>query len=405
MYIIEEFVDDLLFEKAAGTACPDTDPADVVFFDIETTGLSPSRSGLYLIGCMYFDGKNTVLKQFFADGYEDENNILEEFSAILSRKNHMVHFNGSTFDIPYLKTKYEQHGKKDPFDGRKSCDIYRKLMPLKRILSLGSMKQKSLEELCGIRREDIYSGSELIDVYKKYQRIVMLSRMTDSTGNDVSLNEEKYFAEESGIINKDESDMIVEMRRILLLHNSDDIKGMMSVATLLGIVSLLDGKFDVGEPRLEDGNVKVTIDPDHEIPSCVFEGKSAFGFVRNDDSGNPYVVVPLINDSLRLFLSDFRNHYYIPSKDMAVHASVAGFIGKYEKKRATPATCYVPCIDKFLTVREEDLPEGLPLIKREYGDRTAYIREKDISPEVIKAAVMYRLLSSFPDAGKKFRTK
>ncbi len=370
MYIIDEFVDDLSFEKSAKAACPDADPGNVLFFDIETTGLSPSRSGLYLIGCLFFDGRDTVLRQLFADNYEDESSILKEFSSILSQKSHMVHFNGSTFDIPYLKTKYEQHGLDDPFPGKKSCDLYRKLMPLKKIFSLKSMKQKSLEELCGLCREDIYSGGELIEVYKKYQRSVLMSRAISQTENDPA----------------------ADMRKTLLLHNSDDIKGMMTVAALFGIILFLGGRFEVGEPRLEDGSIKVAVEPECEMPACVYDGKSKLRFIRTDDSGTLYVVIPFVNDSLRLFMSDFRNHYYIPSKDMAVHASVAGFIGKNDRKKATPATCYVPCNGRFLTVREEDLPEGLPLIKREYSDRTAFVREQDISPEVIKAAVMYRLV-------------
>ena len=110
-----------------------------------------------------------------------------------------------------------------------------------------------------------------------------------------------------------------------------------------------------------------------------------------DKTGSFSVKVPLIKDSLKLFMNNFREHYYIPSKDMAVHSSVAGFIAPCDRKKATPATCYVPCDGEFLTIREEDLPDGLPLIKRSYGDRVAFVRKQDISPEVLKAAIMYRL--------------
>ncbi|MCR4720379.1 MAG: ribonuclease H-like domain-containing protein [Lachnospiraceae bacterium] len=372
MHITDEIIDDLDFERSAKTVCPEADVNDVIFFDIETTGLSPMRSGLYLIGCMFVDGKNTVLRQFFADDLEDEKSALISFAELLDNKEYVVHFNGSTFDIPYLKNKYRQHSMKDPFEDKKSCDIYRMLLPLKKMLSLKSMKQKSLEELSGIHRDDMFTGGELIDVYKNYQKLILLSR---------ARKEEEETAE------------ITQMRKILLLHNSDDIKGMMPVAGLIGIVSFAEGGFDVGEPYSEEGIVKTEIIPDCEIPACAFEGKSPLRFISRDDSGKMFVNVPLIRASLRLFMKEFRDHYYIPSKDMAVHASVAGFIASGEKKRATPATCYVPCEGSFLTVREEDLPEGLPLIKHEYSERIAYVRIEDLSPEVLKAAVMYRLMS------------
>ena len=375
MYTVDEIIDDLSFENAAQAAFPGTDPTEVIFFDIETTGLSPSRSGLYLIGCMFREGNDTVLRQLFADDFEDEKSVLEGFAGLMAGRSRMAHFNGSTFDIPYLKTKYEQHALADPFEGKKSCDIYRKLAPLKRLLSLKSMKQKSLEELCGLHREDMYTGGELIEVYKKYQRSILMSRAMNKSENE------------------DEPAETGEMRRILLLHNSDDIKGMLPVSGLLGIISFLAGEFETEKPERTDGGICVTLIPGTTVPSCVFEGKSPLRIMTRDVSGKLSVKVALIKDTLRLFMKDFRDHFYIPSRDMAVHASVAEFIPSTDKKRATPATCYVPCEGTFLSVDEQDLPEGLPLIKRDYNERTAYVREEDISPEVLKAAVLYRFRS------------
>ncbi|MCR4721129.1 MAG: ribonuclease H-like domain-containing protein [Lachnospiraceae bacterium] len=373
MHISDQFIDDLSFERAARVVAPDAAPQEVIFFDIETTGLSPSRSGLYLIGCMFAEENRTQLRQFFADDLEDEKRVLKAFAKLLEDKSNIVHFNGSTFDIPYLKTKYGQHGMSDPFYSKKSCDIYKKLMPLKRILSLGSMKQKKLEELCGIYREDVYTGGELIDVYKNYQKSILMCRA-------MGRNEE----------NED----TVLMRNTLLLHNSDDIKGMMPVAGLLSIVSFFSGGFDVGEPREEDGGIRIEVEPRNEMPECMFKGRSPLGILSRDENGKLTVKVPLIKDKLRLFMKDFREHYYIPSKDMAVHVSVGEFMNSHDRKKATPATCYVPCEGKFLTIREEDLPEGLPLIKRDYYDKLSFVRLQDISPDVIKAAVIYRMSSS-----------
>ena len=44
------------------------------FFDIETTGLSPKASSLYLIGMMYFnqEEEHWELCQWFADDYQSE---------------------------------------------------------------------------------------------------------------------------------------------------------------------------------------------------------------------------------------------------------------------------------------------------------------------------------------------
>ena len=379
MYTIDEYVDDLCFERSASAACPEAVTSDVIFFDIETTGLSASTSGLYLIGCMFTEGSRTVLRQFFADDLADEENALNAFADLLSAKNHIVHFNGSTFDIPYLKTKYMQHGLTDPFDGKTGHDLYRNLMPLKRLYSLGSMKQKALEELCGIYREDRYTGGELISVYKIYQREILLCRA----------------------IGKDETETVREMRKTLLLHNNEDIKGMLPVAELMGVLSFVSGDFEVLEPYDEGGCVRVGVVPRATFPEHLIGRRGPFKMLKRERDGSLVVKVPLVKDSLKLFMNDFRDHYYIPSKDMAIHASVAGFLDKKDRKKATPATCYVHCEGCFFTVFEEDIPEGLPLIKREYTEKTAFVREEDLCPQVLKAAVLYRLKSCIRSASQE----
>ena len=51
---------------------------ETFFFDIETTGLSPKNSLIYLIGILYFD-KEWHLKQWFLDNAGDEENMLKNY--------------------------------------------------------------------------------------------------------------------------------------------------------------------------------------------------------------------------------------------------------------------------------------------------------------------------------------
>lgn len=61
------------------------EPKDVLFFDIETTGLSPKTSHVFLIGLISFqpDTKEWQLIQFLQeqDNEEEERALLETFSA------------------------------------------------------------------------------------------------------------------------------------------------------------------------------------------------------------------------------------------------------------------------------------------------------------------------------------
>ena len=77
------------------------------------------------------------------------------------------------------------------------------------------MKQKAVEAFLGISREDIYTGGQLIDVYRQY------------------------------LYTKSE-----ELLRLLLLHNEDDLKGMPSVLPILNYPDMLEAPFLFGEAGL-----------------------------------------------------------------------------------------------------------------------------------------------------------
>ena len=156
------------------------------FFDIETTGLSPKASSLYLIGMMYFnqEEEHWELCQWFADDYQSESLLLESFFQKLEQYSYLYHFNGQTFDIPYILKKCEKHSI-TPSDhcmqilsdtaSLFSIDLLKKIRPLKKCLGLARCNQTSVEKWLGIQREDTFSGGDLIPVYSKYMQKKILN--------------------------------------------------------------------------------------------------------------------------------------------------------------------------------------------------------------------------------------
>ena len=113
-------------------------PEKLLFFDIETTGLSPYASSLYLIGCLYLEKNNWRLVQWLAESLQDELEMLHAFDSVLQNFDTLVHFNGDTFDLPYLKTTAEQYGYRHSFDSPASFDILKQLRKKKRPWSISS---------------------------------------------------------------------------------------------------------------------------------------------------------------------------------------------------------------------------------------------------------------------------
>ena len=76
----------------------------ILFIDIETTGFTAKNSSLYLIGSSYYRDGNWFVKQWFADYYEEEKDVLEAFFSFASSFTHLIHFNGNNFDLPDRKS-------------------------------------------------------------------------------------------------------------------------------------------------------------------------------------------------------------------------------------------------------------------------------------------------------------
>ena len=112
----------------------DLKPEEVLFFDIETTGLSPGNSQVFLIGAVEKrkDGSPWSLIQFLAESRtaEEEKKLLKSFAKLISGKKYLVHFNGTSFDVPYLCHRYKALGLVSPFSSLMQIDLYRELTGL-----------------------------------------------------------------------------------------------------------------------------------------------------------------------------------------------------------------------------------------------------------------------------------
>ena len=80
----------------------------VIFFDIETTGFSRKYCNIYLIGCMYYAGEQLMYTQWLAENFNDEANVLMAFNKFIKDFDTIIHFNGNSFDIPFVKERGEK---------------------------------------------------------------------------------------------------------------------------------------------------------------------------------------------------------------------------------------------------------------------------------------------------------
>lgn len=313
---------------------------DLLFFDIETTGFSGDTSQLYLIGCVFHDGFGWKLIQWFADSRQAEASLLEAFFTFLERFKVLIHFNGDGFDIPYLQKCCRRLGLDFSFDSVLSLDIYKKLRPYRSFLGLESMKQKAVETFLGIRREDRYTGGQLIEVYHEY----LLTR-------DPRLQE------------------------LLLLHNADDLKGMPSILPILSYSDMLESPFELTDCQLlscEDENgrqpfLSLEWQSPCTIPVPLEHSLSPVSLELHQNRLS--AAISLYEGELKYFYPDYKDYYYLPFEDTAVHKSVGEYVDRSARKKATAKTCYTRKSGLFIP---QFAPLWEPALREDYKAALSY---------------------------------
>jgi uncharacterized protein YprB with RNaseH-like and TPR domain len=96
----------------------------VVFFDIETTGLSSGAGTLaFLAGCGWFEHDGFHVRQFFLAGPAGERAMLDALAEVLADASLLVTYNGRTFDVPFMEMRSAFHRVTAPAGGVPHVDM------------------------------------------------------------------------------------------------------------------------------------------------------------------------------------------------------------------------------------------------------------------------------------------
>ncbi len=295
-----------------------------VFFDIETTGFSPVRSIVYMIGCARRVKNRIIIDQYFAQSSDDEAAVITAFTDSIADCDALISFNGVGFDMPFLRAKCQKFNIDDPFAGKNIIDIFKEITPIKPLLGLENYKQKTVERFLGIEREDKYTGGELINVYYEYL----------ATHSDEQLH-------------------------LLQTHNYEDVLGMAELLPVLAYKEVLCDLSEItditvspftaydGQPKKE---LVISFRNKYAVPKPLSIHDN--DFYINIGTEKTSVRIEVLEGELKHFYSDYKNYYYLPKEDMAIHKSVATFVDNQYRERCKAYNCYVRKSGEFIVQHE-----------------------------------------------------
>lgn len=325
-----------------------------IYFDIETTGLSAQTSYVYLIGCACEEEKGLTLTQWLCTEPAEEKELLRLFFEKAAAFELLLHYNGTGFDLPFLEKKAARHHLTSPLSLMESLDLYKTARAIKPWLPLPNLKLRTMERFFGFSRTEPFSGADLIEVYAQFLGLHHLNALTNNKKKD----------EETALV------------QVLLLHNAEDVKNLPSLTVLFFLRHLPSFLTEHTLPTQAtlsssptDAPAADSLSPDtpaanrteqfsvsYLLPfalpkdfslSLPWEA-SAIRLFFSAEHRTVSFLLPVFRGTLKHFYPNPSDYYYLPLEDCAMHKSVASFVEKEYRQKATAATCYTKQTGAFL---------------------------------------------------------
>lgn len=325
-----------------------------LFLDIETTGFHREHDSIFLLGYVEVKANSFQLTQLFCEKDSDEYELLHHFNELLLNYDTLLHFNGTSFDLPFLQKRMQLYRIHERISQLHSYDFFHGLRPMKGIFKTDNYKLRTLEKIAGFKRHDLFDGQDLVSLYKNYR----------------------------------EGDL--QRLPSILLHNEEDLYGLISLLVFVPILQYLRPLPNL-HGNLYHKEIQSYSDPytstfhmqlnfSQETTVYAFE-RTTQGFTLSFSNKGLSVFMPLQTLELKHFFDDYKSYYYLPVEDYAIHHSLATFLPGKNRKKATKETAYMKKEGTFIgyplqTYLTLDLQ--LPVFKSNAKDTMIYLLIDDV---------------------------
>ncbi|MDE7298663.1 MAG: ribonuclease H-like domain-containing protein [Lachnospiraceae bacterium] len=408
-------------------------PESVLFFDIETTGFSGDSAYVYLIGAAFLRDGRVRLRQWFMEDVACEKELISCFLTFAADFSVLVHYNGAAVDVPFRQKRCRRYRLADRLSALSQSDLYRLLLPRRRLLGLADLKQKTVEQRIGLQRADRFSGGDLISVYTEFLGRYRYERLRSQHSDTPDFSN-------TGLTQMPESPAKA-LLCVLLLHNREDLTGLLSIAPLghaLAVLESASGWEDIPEtasglsalpgpktssdssafPDVPEKTAAAVFRLQNSVSNGIWRvlfpepvsrllplppapsadisaGADSFEYntvavtLSAEVDGSLTLSIPYLCGTLKYFFDDYKNYYYLPLEDRAIHKSVAEFVDKAYRKKATQKTCYQKKSGCFLPQAEDVFT---PALRLEPKDSLSFFEPGDTFSEPGETGIENALL-------------
>ncbi len=195
---------------------------DLVFMDIETTGLTHQNP---IVSITVSDGVDTVTKVI--ENLKDELELISDFLEKYNGSN-FVTYNGESFDLPFIRQRAKFYNMEFDYE---STDLYKYFNKYRYLFPMKSLRQVEVEKYFEIDRGEDISGAEVVDLFKSHIENYDENILdTIGTHNLKDVEGLVYLYENRFLIHRENrielGDNYLEIRDISMDHDTLKLKGV-----------------------------------------------------------------------------------------------------------------------------------------------------------------------------------
>lgn len=353
-----------------------------LLLNIETTGLSPRSAFVFMIGLGWPERDGWHFRCLLAEKRMDERMLMQSFQDTLKSFNQVLTYGGHSFTYRFLNERWKNYADSAVFSdieettdflfrNIRQLDIQKDIAPYRQLLAMTDTKKHTAEQFICYNRNEHLAPKELIHCYTQWEL----------SGDSALLTQ-------------------------LTTHHETDMAGLLKLYSLSSYSRFFRGEFEtLTHYALKGDFCHFNLSLKLPVPKPV---KTTFENISLSlEYTSAKLVVPVIDTELKYFLpGPVKDYYYLPQEDQAVHRSVACYVDKAYRQKATAATCYIRQRGLFLPAFDQTLQ---PCFKKAYNEENYYIpydTEKfDAEPDYLKRYLTALIKSSSAQLSHSSRQK
>lgn len=338
MKVFENKSDELnIFLKTTDIMFPGISKDKILVFDIETTSFEAANGCVFMIGILFYSNGSLTARRYFSENLSEESEIIKCFIETVKDYTAILSYKGDSFDIPYLGKRLYSLGNRLLYDQlqilrSKSFDLYNEIHPLKAGLGFSSTKLEFLKPKFGFNVHERIAGENISKFYIEHisaSKLKSLSEFSNRPENIgfISDYHKKDVPDDLAHISPDSGDRFLQD---ILDKNRENMEAVLYLLRLSHLFMMRKGCFNVELSHVNNNS---------EITFLIFR----------DDFSISLQLSPSDMD-LKQFFLNYKDYYYFPSEDMAIHKSLAEFADSGSKKKATAKTAYRKVSGSFIHI-------------------------------------------------------